>query len=87
MTPQLSDELLAIVRAFLRYSLVETNGYYNQLTKSEREICTREQFAKIYVWTMGEWSGSLDPADPDNYWIDDATGERVNAQDRREDKS
>lgn len=26
-----------------------------------------------------EWSGSPDPADPDNYWIDDATGERVNA--------
>lgn len=26
-----------------------------------------------------EWSGSQDPADPDNYWIDDKTGERVNA--------
>lgn len=26
-----------------------------------------------------EWSGSPDPSDPDNYWIDDATGERVNA--------
>jgi hypothetical protein len=26
-----------------------------------------------------EWNGSPDPADPDNFWIDDATGERVNA--------
>jgi len=26
-----------------------------------------------------EWSGSPDPEDPDNYWIDDETGERVNA--------
>jgi hypothetical protein len=25
------------------------------------------------------WSGSPDPADPDNFWIDDDTGERVNA--------
>jgi hypothetical protein len=27
-----------------------------------------------------EWSGSPDPNDPDNYWIDDKTGERVNAK-------
>ena len=27
-----------------------------------------------------EWSGSLDPTDPDNFWIDDTTGERVNAK-------
>ena len=26
-----------------------------------------------------EWSGSPDPDDPDNFWIDDETGERVNA--------
>lgn len=25
------------------------------------------------------WSGSPDPDDPDNFWIDDITGERVNA--------
>lgn len=25
------------------------------------------------------WDGSPDPNDPDNYWIDDQTGERVNA--------
>ena len=25
------------------------------------------------------WSGSPDPFDPDNFWIDDDTGERVNA--------
>jgi hypothetical protein len=28
---------------------------------------------------MNEWSGYPDPRDPDNYWIDDKTGERVNA--------
>jgi hypothetical protein len=27
-----------------------------------------------------EWSGSPDPTDPDNFWIDDETGERVNAE-------
>jgi hypothetical protein len=26
-----------------------------------------------------EWSGFPDPTDPDNFWIDDVTGERVNA--------
>lgn len=26
-----------------------------------------------------EWSGSPCPDDPDNYWIDDVTGERVKA--------
>lgn len=29
--------------------------------------------------TPREWSGYPDPHDPDNYWIDDETGERVNA--------
>lgn len=26
---------------------------------------------------LEEWSGSPDPDDPDNFWIDDKTGERV----------
>lgn len=30
--------------------------------------------------TDKEWSGSPDPDDPDNFWIDDETGERVNAE-------
>lgn len=30
--------------------------------------------------TAAEWSGSPCPADPDNFWIDDATGERVDAR-------
>lgn len=29
--------------------------------------------------TTKEWSGSCDPCEPDNYWIDDETGERVSA--------
>ena len=35
----------------------------------------------IEAWRAenGDWSGSPDPADPDNFWIDDETGERVNA--------
>jgi hypothetical protein len=28
---------------------------------------------------LAAWSGRPDPSDPDNFWIDDATGERVNA--------
>lgn len=27
-----------------------------------------------------EWGGSPDPLDPDNYWIDDQTGERIDAK-------
>lgn len=26
------------------------------------------------------WTGHPDPSDPDNFWIDDKTGERVNAR-------
>lgn len=29
---------------------------------------------------QAEWSGSCDPCDPSNYWIDDETGERVSAE-------
>jgi hypothetical protein len=28
---------------------------------------------------LRQWSGSPCPLDPDNYWVDDETGERVNA--------
>lgn len=31
------------------------------------------------AYSAPEWSGSPDPSDPDNFWIDDDTGERVNA--------
>jgi hypothetical protein len=31
------------------------------------------------VMNETEWSGSCDPCDPANYWIDDETDERVNA--------
>lgn len=27
-----------------------------------------------------EWSGHPDPDDPDNWWIDDKTGERIPAE-------
>jgi hypothetical protein len=35
--------------------------------------------ATLTAWLEEVWSGYPDPADPDNYWIDDKTGERVNA--------
>ena len=31
------------------------------------------------IMNVTEWSGSCDPCDPANYWIDDETDERVNA--------
>ena len=34
----------------------------------------------IPTQAVKEWSGSPDPSDPDNFWIDDVTGERVNAK-------
>lgn len=37
-----------------------------EYVKAEREFNARS-----------EWSGSLCPIDPDNFWIDDETGERV----------
>lgn len=33
----------------------------------------------VRVCEPAEWSGSPDPSDPDNFWIDDVTGERVSA--------
>lgn len=35
---------------------------------------------KAWIVLPKEWSGSPDPSDPDNYWIDDETGERVSAE-------
>lgn len=32
------------------------------------------------VGPLAQWSGSPDPNDPDNFWIDDATGQRIPAQ-------
>ena len=34
-----------------------------------------------------EWSGYPDPNDPDNFWIDDETGEHVNAESGERTKS
>lgn len=44
--------------------------------------CTVHKVTKVAGVTEPvtcDWSGSPDPADPDNYWIDDDTGERVSA--------
>ena len=38
-----------------------------------RVVARREQ-------EEGEWSGYPDPTDPDNFWIDDKSGERIDAR-------
>lgn len=38
-------------------------------------LCAKCRAAETNV----NWSGSPCPDDPDNFWIDDVTGERVNA--------
>lgn len=38
-----------------------------------------DELVPLVSEVAGEWSGHPDPSDPDNFWIDDATGERVNA--------
>ena len=39
----------------------------------------RAQHPAVVTDEVTEWSGYPDPHDPDHYWIDDVTGERVNA--------
>lgn len=55
----------------MRYSIL-TGEKINSYDLSQPSTATTEP-AK-------EWSGSPDPADPDNFWIDDETGERIAAQ-------
>ena len=53
------------------------------------QIACRIAFATLYCAAMDvlaeleseadEWTGSPCPDDPDNYWINDKTGERINA--------
>jgi hypothetical protein len=47
---------------------------------SEKEIARHLDDGDTDTGAAAEWSGSPDPVDPDNYWIDDKTGERVNAK-------
>ena len=51
------------------------NGHYAVLRSSVLED-RRIRKAKA---DLQDWSGSCDPKDPSNFWIDDKTGERVNA--------
>lgn len=43
------------------------------------DIAGRLDYLHMLFRHAFEWSGSPDPEDPDNFWIDDETGERVNA--------
>lgn len=52
-------------------------------TRCNRETCTHDADGVLKQPTQEqpqEWSGSCDPCDPANYWIDDVTGERVSAE-------
>ena len=82
---QLNERDLATVLAALRYwqregwvssghehDIASNGGSLNPLTRDEiDDLCER--------LNCEEWLGSPDPDDPDNFWIDDETGERVNA--------
>jgi hypothetical protein len=48
--------------------------------KSERYAPTPYHAESHITPDAPEWSGSPCPIDPDNYWIDDATGERIAAR-------
>ena len=43
-----------IAKAFLNYSLTEIEFEYEGLTKSEKAICTREEFEKLVEWIKSE---------------------------------
>jgi hypothetical protein len=66
------------------------NGQPCALTYANRTQANRKQIELGNEWEVirpgrpfyvakKEWIGSPDPTDPDNFWIDDETGERVNA--------
>lgn len=42
-------------------------------------MTTNETIEAVRDELVREWAGSPCPIDPDNYWIDDVTGERVDA--------
>lgn len=57
----------------IRVDACETSAEINCVT------CARcKQLHEGYC-EQEEWSGSPCPDDPDNYWIDDKTGERIKA--------
>jgi hypothetical protein len=73
---------------------IDPDGYYNlgvddarlgndpdfaDLTPAEKAEYLNGYNAERLSDAAAEWSGSPDPADPDNFWIDDLTGERVSA--------
>jgi hypothetical protein len=50
-----------------------------RLANRQESVLILDFPAKATFVSPKEWSGSPDPSDPDNFWIDDDTGERVNA--------
>lgn len=50
MTP----ELEIIIKKFLDYSFTEIEYDYNELTQSEKALCTEEEFRKLVGWVNGD---------------------------------
>ena len=50
----------------------------------KQNLCRRQSSHSVELRNIMEneeyWSGSLDPDDPDNFWIDDETDERIQAE-------
>ena len=63
------------------YAVINPNGGVTNVASLYRGATMRETLANVERATRAtdaiSWSGSPDPADPDNFWIDDDTGERV----------
>jgi hypothetical protein len=64
--------------------LTEAERFISGFEDDPSQAGIPELLARMRVHTGssadGEWSGSPDPTDPDNFWIDDETGERVSAE-------
>lgn len=63
--------LLGSLETTLDLAYTKTGAKLTGSEETERRMEAARKFT--------EWRGSPDPTDPDNFWIDDDTGERVNA--------
>jgi hypothetical protein len=80
----LTKALYAVEDAYAEISTLDMGDYYRIGHESHRKLGAaishlRAALSRQVEEEEGEWSGSPDPADPDNFWIDDRTGERKEA--------
>lgn len=74
------DEGYGPFSEFVRDGYDEVYVEWPNLTISSKDVKTALEAFKKEQAKPEEWSGHPDPAMPDKYWIDDKTGERVNAE-------